>query len=102
MDLENFEPPHHSSLEANTLLQSLHKVEFYARCGERGVASNSLLGEPRSRRVVTGSRLRNDDAGEAAEMGVAGDELRVTDAGGGVDDGVHCSQAVVEADGGGG
>jgi len=48
------------------------------------------------------ARSRNDDAGEAAEVGVAGHELRVADARGGIDDGVHSREAVVEAGGGGG
>ena len=40
---------------------------------------------------------RNNDAGEAAEVGVGGDELGVEDASGGVNDGVRRRQAVVEA-----
>ena len=42
-------------------------------------------------------KLRNDDAGEAAEMGVRGDELGLADAGRGVDDGVGAVEAMVEA-----
>ncbi len=66
------------------------------------MAFDKPLGEPRSRKDGSESALGNDDPGEAAEVGIAGDELRVADASSGVNDGVHGSEAVVEADGGGG
>ncbi len=49
-----------------------------------------------------GKNLRDDDAGEAAEVGVGGDELGLEDARRGVNDGVGAGEAMVEADIGGG